>query len=382
VEPEVEAENRRFFLPEKKVEEHGRKTWLDHILEIDPSAMKVQVAANYQEAPPARIAVLPFIDRGSANFVVNKIPIGLRNAQEREQWAWTHANRLRRSMTGSLAQREFTVVNMMAIDAVLAAHGINDWSRLQAVPVKDLGCWFGADTVVYGEVLHYEAYYALLVAAWQVGVRVRMVSTVDGHEVFSANFSRYAVDLRPSLDPMDIALNSVLALLQLRDVTLARAEEEVTREISLRLPTSKRNIEDPVWSLAAYHPTSGSQCAEQASHLIMAQPHPASQNPVQVAAPASGVPASAAIAKTAPANPSVAKSASVAKARSGSHSLSTAQVGSASKKRVTSLHSSHIPTTSPHPSHVPVHSHRVFQAPAASSAPPVPTKISLDIPSR
>jgi hypothetical protein len=34
-----------------------------------------------------------FTDRGSANDVVDKIPLTFRNQQEREAWAWTDANR-------------------------------------------------------------------------------------------------------------------------------------------------------------------------------------------------------------------------------------------------------------------------------------------------
>ena len=41
---------------------------------------------------------------------------------------------------------------------------------------------------------------------------------------------------------MDIAINSALTLLQLRDVNLARAEDEVGREIALRLPIAERNV--------------------------------------------------------------------------------------------------------------------------------------------
>ena len=39
---------------------------------------------------------------------------------------------------------------------------------------------------------------------------------------------------------MDIAINSGLSLLELRDVTLARAEEEYAREIVMRLPRSEK----------------------------------------------------------------------------------------------------------------------------------------------
>jgi hypothetical protein len=43
---------------------------------------------------------------------------------------------------------------------------------------------------------------------------------------------------------MDIAINSGLSLLELRDVTLARAEEEVAREMTLRLPVAQRNLDE------------------------------------------------------------------------------------------------------------------------------------------
>lgn len=231
-----------FFLSEKDFESHGRKTWFDHLVEVDPGRVNFHVASNYAENPPERIAVLPFTDRGNAQYIVNKIPLSFRDKRDREEWAWTYANRLRRAFTGELAQREFVVVPLVAIDAVLADRGINDWHKLKAVPPEELGRWLDVDAVVYGEVLHYEAYYIFLAASWEVGARIKMVSTRNGLEIFSATDNRYAVDLRPALTFMDIAINSSLTLLELRDVALARAEDEVSREIALRLPVAQRNI--------------------------------------------------------------------------------------------------------------------------------------------
>jgi hypothetical protein len=231
-----------FFLPEQGRETHGRKTWFDHVVEFDPGKMHVTVAADYAQNPPRRIAVLPFVDHGSAQFVVNKVPLTFRNAEEQETWAWTYANRLRRALTGYLAQREFTIVNLHTIDTVLADHSITDWSALLAVPPQQLAQWLRVDTVVYGQVNHYEAYYAFLLANWRISVDVRMIATEDAHEFFTASGSRYSVDLRPAFSLMDLAINSALTLLQLRDVNLARAEDEVGREIVLRLPVAERNV--------------------------------------------------------------------------------------------------------------------------------------------
>ena len=233
---------RPFFLVEQDRESHGRKTWFDHLVEFDPGGIKVEVAEDYAQNPPRRIAVLPFVDHGSAQFVVNKIPLTFRDEEKQALWSWTYANRLRRAFTGYLAQREFTLVNMHTIDTVLADHGITDWNTLQSVPPQQLGQWLQADTVVYGHVNHYEAYYAFLIASWQISVDVDMIATADGHKFFTAAGSRYSVDLRPAFSLMDIGVNSALTLLQLRDVNLARAEDEVGREVVLRLPIAERNI--------------------------------------------------------------------------------------------------------------------------------------------
>ncbi len=235
---------RPFFQPQQNAELHGRKTWLDHLVEVDPGRVSVKLAADYAENLPERIAVLPFVDHSNAQFRINKIALTRRNEQQKEQWAWTYANRLRRSFAGEMAEREFTIVPMPEIDTVLQDHGIDNWKKLMAVRPQQLGQWLQVDTIVYGEVLHYDAYYAFLIAAWDVGVKMQLVSTRDGHRLLEASDNRYSVDLRVSLDPVDIGVNSALSLLELRDVTLARAEDEVSREIALRVPVSDKALTD------------------------------------------------------------------------------------------------------------------------------------------
>lgn len=243
---------RPFFLPEEEATTHGRKAWYDRIVEVDPGSAKFTVAADYEKAPPKTIAVLPFTDLGDGSFVVDKIPILPRSEQERARWGWSHANHLRRAVAGDVATREFTLVPLLAIDAVLAERGITDYDELNAVPPMEIGRWLNADAIVYGEVVNYEAYYGFLVAAWRVTARIRMVSAHDGHELFSCVNTRYSTNVTPAFDPVDIAINSALNVLELRDITLARAESEVGREIVLRLPVAERNVAD-FKTEASYH---------------------------------------------------------------------------------------------------------------------------------
>jgi hypothetical protein len=103
----VDHGNRTFFHNEYGLDTHGRKTWFDHLIEVDPGGIKTDVAINHPDVAPEKIAVLPFSDRGSANYVVDKIPLTHRSEDEEADWAWTDANRVRRAITGYLVQREF-----------------------------------------------------------------------------------------------------------------------------------------------------------------------------------------------------------------------------------------------------------------------------------
>ncbi len=235
---------RPFFLSEEGLETHGRKTTFDRIFEADPGGLSVAIAPDYQERPPRKIAVLPFWDASKGGFLVNKISLLPLDEKELSVWSWTHANRVRRALAGDIAAREFFIVSLLRIDALLIHHGISDVEKLNAVPPEELGCWLDVDTLVYGELLSYEAYYGFLVSSWKVSVRVRMISATDGHEIFSCTDSRFSSSVLPAIFPVDIAINSALSLVHLRDITLARTEYEVGREIALSIPRANRNIAD------------------------------------------------------------------------------------------------------------------------------------------
>jgi len=180
----TQYQSRPFFLTEEDATTHGRKAWYDSAVEADPGGAKVSTAADYQQAPPKNIAVLPFTDLGEGKFVVDKLPLLPRNDEERARWGWSHANHVRRAVAGEVATREFTLTPLLAIDAVLAERGITDFDKLSVTSPTEIGQWLHADALVYGEVLDYEAYYGFLFATWRVTARVRMVSTRDGHEIF------------------------------------------------------------------------------------------------------------------------------------------------------------------------------------------------------
>jgi hypothetical protein len=264
-------ESRPFFQHEYAAESHGQKNILDRIVETDPGGFKVETSPQYLKDPPERIAVLPFADIGSANFVVDKIALTHRSKIERANWAWTDSQRLRRSLDGYLAQREFIVSPLDGVDAVLRARGIDTPAKLHQTTPEELGRLLGVDAIVYGTVTHYEAYYLLLVAGWQVSIEVSMVSTHGGENLVVAAGSRYAVQIMPALSVQDIVINSAENVLQLRDVILSRAEEETCREIVHRVPVSQE--------LKARIEQRALDGAEEADPVSATSPAPLSESP-------------------------------------------------------------------------------------------------------
>ena len=112
--------------------------------------------------------------------------------------------------------------------------------KLRRASPIELGRLLGADALVYGEVNNYEGYYFGLLSAYEVGIGTSMVSTRDGETLMRESGGRYSVDLSPALSPQDAIVNSIMTLLEFRDVTLARAEDEVSRELVLRIPVSDK----------------------------------------------------------------------------------------------------------------------------------------------
>lgn len=231
------------FLAEYGVDAHGRKTWFDRVAETNPGHIDMRISPAFRLAPPRRIAVLPFVDRGSGNYVLDKVALTLRDPKSLADWRWTDANRLRRVVDGFLSAREFTTVPVADVDAVLARHGIDDDAKLARVSPRELARWLGVDAVVYGEVEHYEVYYLFLLAGWEVTLKIAMASGASGETLFRGEGTEYKMEVRPAVAGRDIGINSLLDLTDLRDVDLRRDEEEVSRELILRIPRSPDTLQ-------------------------------------------------------------------------------------------------------------------------------------------
>ncbi len=233
-----------FFQQEKGLTEHGKKKTIDRIYQIDPGDKKFEVSDKFRTDPPRKIAILPFDNLVGGNYILNEIPIPRFSNEEKDGWNWTYANRVRRFFFGHFAAREFEDIELMYIDKLLQELGVLTPNDLYKIPPQELGRMLDADALIYGQITDYKNSYYTLFAQIRIGLRIRCVSTEDGSVLFEGEHKRYDNDIRVATNPFDFVIASFQNYMSLRDVYAARASEEVSRELVLKIPIVESFIEE------------------------------------------------------------------------------------------------------------------------------------------
>ena len=233
-----------FFQDEEGLADHGKKTTLDRMYQLDPGGKKFEIADGFFSEPPRKIAVLPFDNLIGGKYILNSVPLPRFSKKETDGWNWTYANRLRRFFFGHFASREFVDIELMYVDKVLQELGILTPNDLYQIPAQELGRILGADALIYGRVTEYKNSYYMLYKQIRIGLSIKCVSTKDGSIFFEGEQVRHDNDIRVATNPFDFVIASFQNSMSMRDVYAARASEEVVRELVLRIPIVNSFIEE------------------------------------------------------------------------------------------------------------------------------------------
>ena len=233
-----------FFQKETGLAEHGKKSTIDRIYQLDPGNKAFEISDKFYTDPPRRIAILPFDNLVGGNYILNSVPLPRFSKKEEDGWNWTYANRLRRFFFGHFAAREFIDIELMYIDKMLEALGILTPNDLYKIPAQELGRILDADALIYGQVTEYKNSYYLLYKQIRIGLHIKCVSTEDGSIFFEGEQVRHDNDIRVATNPFDFVIASFQNSMSMRDVYAARASEEVVRELVIRIPIVTTFIEE------------------------------------------------------------------------------------------------------------------------------------------
>jgi len=233
-----------FFQKEEGLDEHGKKTTLDRMYQLDPGGKEFNISDKFYTDPPMKIAILPFDNLVGGKYILNSVPIPRFSEEETDGWNWTYANRLRRFFFGHFASREFVDLEIMYVDMMLQELGIVTPNDLYKIPAQELGEILGVDALIYGKVTEYKNSYYMLYKQIRVGLSIKCVSTKDGTVFFEGEQVRRDNDIRVATNPFDFVIASFQNSMSMRDVYAARASEEVVRELVLRIPIVNSFIEE------------------------------------------------------------------------------------------------------------------------------------------
>ena len=236
--------NEPFFLQENKIVEHGKKTAIDRIYELDPGDLEFTVSEKFKLNPPCKIAVLPFNNLAGGNYILNGIPVVMFSQEKKEIWNWTYANRLRKYFFSHLAAREFQDIELFYIDKVLQKLQILTPSDLEALSPQKLGRILGADALIYGKVTDYKNSYYVFFSQIKIGLHIKCVSTEDGSILFEGKHERFDNNIGVGTNPLDLVIASFQNFMKLKDINSVRASEEVARELVMKIPIVESLIED------------------------------------------------------------------------------------------------------------------------------------------
>jgi hypothetical protein len=216
------------------------KNFVDRVYELDPQG-KIFVSRTLVDNPPKTVAVLPFrsqIGEGRVeaseelfNFLSRKDPAQPEPIGER----------MRRAFFGQFAQLEFDHVKISRIDRTLRREGLDTWDKMKSLSPERLGELMEAEAVIFGEVTHFDYYYAFLYSQLAVGLTLEMVDTRSGDVLWRVHDARRDHTVRVVYDPIALVVGLFQVGFSMRPINMMRAMDEICRELVGTIPPPQEN---------------------------------------------------------------------------------------------------------------------------------------------
>jgi hypothetical protein len=211
------------------------KNAVDRLYELDPKG-KIYVSATLAAKPPKTVATLPFHSLvGHGRIEGSRFVYNFLTGKKQEKPQLLEAS-MRRAFFEQFAQLEFDHVKLSQIERVLGKEGLNSWEKVRSYPPQRLGELLGADALIFGEVTHFDYYYAFLYTQLAVGLSLEMVDTKSGEVLWKVHDARRDHTVRIVYDPVALAVGLFQTGFSLRPINMMRAMDEICRELVGTIP--------------------------------------------------------------------------------------------------------------------------------------------------
>jgi hypothetical protein len=174
---------------------------------VDPS-MKNHV--------PLSVAVLPFVDLSGHKEGATAMRLGFYN----------HFSAL-----------PFKDMELYKVDDLLSKSGLTDPSIIHQTSPQKLGAILGVDAVILGEVSDFDKYFLVMYSQVAVGAEVKMYDTKTGNFLWSGKHKVRKHEGGFSTNPVGIVATVIATALNMRDIQLLRANDDLFRDMVKTIPT-------------------------------------------------------------------------------------------------------------------------------------------------
>jgi len=165
---------------------------------------------------PRTVAVLPFVDQSRGKQGVEPV---------------------RRAFYNHFSVLPYTDVELYRVDRLLGKAGLTDPEAIADTPPQRLGEILKVDAVILGNVSNFDKFYALLYSQVAVGAEIKMFDTKSGHILWSGKHVARKHQGGVSVSPVGIVATIVATAMNIRDVQLLRACDDLFRDMVKTIPS-------------------------------------------------------------------------------------------------------------------------------------------------
>ncbi|MEN6468372.1 MAG: GNA1162 family protein [Smithella sp.] len=165
---------------------------------------------------PLYVAVLPFTDNSDSKEGGKAMRMGFYN----------HFSSL-----------PFKDMELYKVDDLLAKAGLTDPDVIRKTPPQKLGEILGVDAVVFGEISDFDKYFAVVYSQVAVGAEVKMFDAKTGHFLWSGKHKVRKHEGGVSTNPVGIIATVIATAMNVRDIQLLRANDDLFRDMVTTIPT-------------------------------------------------------------------------------------------------------------------------------------------------
>ena len=164
---------------------------------------------------PRTVAVLPFIDQSRSKKGFETV---------------------RKHFYNHFSSIPYKDMELYRIDRLLRKAGLTDPEVINKTSPQGLGKILGVDAVVFGETSNFDKIFAMVYSQVSVGAEIKMYDTKTGHFLWSGQHVARIHEGGISTTPVGIVATIIASAINMRDVQLLRACDDLFRDMVKTIP--------------------------------------------------------------------------------------------------------------------------------------------------